>query len=107
MLTAEEVGRRLRAQGVARVKGFVDPDDPDELEMVRFLGPEGKALRLYDPEVEDALLEATARWADGPGAFVLDLKENPPRVEVEILEKWDHGYELLRRERLSLEEFLE
>ncbi len=86
---------------------MVDPD-PWGQEAVWFFGPDGKALQdLYDAEVEDLLLEATARWADGPGAFVLDLKEDPPRVEVEILEKWDHGYELLRRERLSLEEFLE
>ncbi len=51
------------------------------------------------------LLEATARWADGPGAFTLDLEAG--RVVVEVLEEQDYGYEVLRREEVSLEDFLE
>lgn len=104
-MTAKEVVQRLRTDGVARVEGVVEPD-PWGQEAVWFFGPDGKVLQdFYDEEVAGLLLDATARWADGPGAFALDLEAG--RVVVEVLEEQDYGYEVLRREEVSLEDFLE
>ena len=104
-MTAKEVVQRLRADGVARVEGMVEPDPWDQ-EAVWFFGSQGRPLQdFYDEEVAALLLEATARWADGPGAFTLDLEAG--RVVVEVLEEQDYGYEVLRKEEVSLEDFLE
>lgn len=104
-MTAKEVVQRLRTEGVARVEGMVEPD-PWGQEAVWFFGPDGKVLQdFYEEEVAALLLEATARWADGPGAFALDLEAG--RVVVEVLEEQDYGHEVLRREEVSLEDFLE
>lgn len=67
--------------------------DPWGQEAVCFLGPDGRVLQdFYDEEVAVLLLGATARRADGPGAFTLDLEAG--RVVVEV-------------EEVSLEDFLE
>lgn len=104
-MTAKELTEKLRANGVARVEGVVEPD-PWGQEAVWFFGSQGRPLQdFYDEEVAALLLEATARWADGPGAFTLDLEAG--RVVVEVLEEQDYGYEVLRKEEVSLEDFLE
>ncbi|WP_460409509.1 hypothetical protein, partial [Thermus antranikianii] len=103
-MTAKEVAQRLRTDGVARVEGVVEPEWGHEA--VWFFGSQGRPLQdFYEEEVAALLLEATARWADGPGAFTLDLEAG--RVVVEVLEEQDYGYEVLRREEVSLEDFLE
>ncbi len=104
-MKAKEVVQRLRASGVAKVEGMVDPD-PWGQEAVWFFGPDGKGLQdFYDDTAADLLLAATARWTDGLGAFSLDLKGE--RVVVETLDEREYGHEILRKDEVSLEEFLE